>query len=197
VGARVRRINMHRTNTFIIGCLLLVACAACARDGKAPAGAANTSSNGANPSSNHNAGAAGLKTPPADIVRAETSGAEIAAGGAAEAIVRLMITEGYHIGANPATLSYQIATQVNVEPSEGITAGQPVYPPSIMKKFSFEPEPFAVYEGEAVIKVPLRAEASAAQGTHALRTRVRVQACDDQACYPPRTINTSLPVTVK
>ena len=194
MGAQSLRVYMHRTNTLILGSvllLLLALSAACSRDGKTPAGAAT------NTSSNQDANAAGVKTPPADIVRAEPAGAEIAAGGEGVASVRLTIADGYHISANPATLSYQIATQITVEPGDGITVGQPVYPPSVTKKFAFEPQPFAVYEGEAIIKVPLRAEASAARGAHALRTKVRVQACDDQACYPPRTINTSLPVTVK
>ncbi|HEV2913379.1 MAG TPA: protein-disulfide reductase DsbD N-terminal domain-containing protein [Pyrinomonadaceae bacterium] len=181
---------MNRTIHLILGGLLLLGCAACAgRDSKAPVAANNTS--------NQDAGAAGVKTPPADIVRADVSGVEIAAGGAAEALVRLTIADGYHISANPATLSYQIATQIKVEPGAGITASDPVYPPSITKKFSFEPQPFAVYEREAVIKLPLRAETGAAPGPRSLGAKLRVQACDDQACYPPRTLNTSIPVTVK
>jgi DsbC/DsbD-like thiol-disulfide interchange protein len=182
---------MHRIIAFILCGMLLPAFAACTRkDEKAAAGAANTSSN-------QDASAAGIKTPPADIVRAEAASVEIAAGGSAEAVVLLTIADGYHISANPATLSYQIATQVNVEPSDGITVGQPVYPASEMKKFSFEPQPFAVYEGKAPIKLQLRAGAGAAKGAHNLKAKVRVQACDDQACYPPRTLNTSIPVNVK
>jgi thiol:disulfide interchange protein DsbD len=138
-----------------------------------------------------------VKPPPSDLVRAEAQGVEILAGGSGEASVRLTIAEGYHITANPATLSYQIPTQVSVEPGEGISAGQPVYPPSLVRKFAFEPQPFAVYEKEAVIKLPLRSEASAAKGTRQLRLKLRVQACDDQSCYPPRNINTSIPVTIK
>ncbi len=183
---------MHRTKTFILGTLLLLVCAACAsRDGKAPAGANN------NTAANQDTSAAGIKTLPADIVRAEAQPTEIAAGGGAEAVVRLTIASGYHISANPATLSYQIATQIKVEPADGITVGQPVYPPSVTKKFAFEPQPFAVYEGEAIIKLPLRAEAGASRGTHTLSAKLRVQACDEQACYPPRNLNTSIPVTVK
>jgi DsbC/DsbD-like thiol-disulfide interchange protein len=183
---------MHRIIAFILCGLLSLAFAACAgKDEKAGAGAANTSSN-------QNESAAGAtKTPPADIVRAESESVEIAAGGAADAVVLLTIMDGYHINANPATLSYQIATQVNVEPSEGLTVGQPVYPSSMMRKFAFEPQPFAVYEGKASIKLPLKAEAGATKGAHTLKAKVRVQACDDQACYPPRTLNTSIPVNVK
>ncbi|HVG33695.1 MAG TPA: protein-disulfide reductase DsbD N-terminal domain-containing protein [Pyrinomonadaceae bacterium] len=183
---------MHRIIAFILCGMLLLAFAACARkDEKATAGAANTSSN------QEQSATGATKTPPADIVRAEAASMEMAAGGAAEAVVLLTIADGYHISANPATLSYQIATQLNVEPSDGITVGQPLYPPSETKKFSFEPQPFAVYEGKAPIKLPLRAEAGAAKGAHTLKAKVRVQACDDQACYPPRTLNTSIPVNVK
>lgn len=183
---------MRRTISLILCGLLLAAFAACAgRDEKIAAGAANTSSN-------QDASAGGAtRTPPANIVRAEASGVEVAAGGSADAVVLLLIADGYHISANPATLSYQIATQLSVEPGDGITVGQPVYPTSTMKKFAFEPQPFAVYEGKVPIKVPLSAEASAAKGAHTLKAKVRVQACDDQACYPPRTINTTIPVTVK
>jgi DsbC/DsbD-like thiol-disulfide interchange protein len=179
---------MDRTFYLAVAVLLLLMGAACGgKEGQAP---------GANTSSNQNTSEAGVRPPPSDLVRAEAQGVEIKAGGSAEAAVRLTIAEGYHITANPATLSYQIPTQVSVEPGEGITAGQPAYPPSLTRKFAFEPQPFAVYEKEAVIKLPLRAEAGAQKGTHQLRLKLRVQACDDQSCYPPRNINTSLPVIV-
>lgn len=183
---------MHRMSALVLGVLALLACAACGGDGKAPPQTSNVA-----PA--QNSGEPGQqKSPPADIVRAEAQGVELAAGGSsAEASVRLSIAPGYHITANPATLSYQIATQLNVEPSEGITAAKPVYPSSVMQKFAFEPQPFAVYEAEAVIKLPVSAEARAAKGSHALRARLRVQACDDQACYMPKTLNISIPVTVK
>jgi DsbC/DsbD-like thiol-disulfide interchange protein len=182
---------MHRTLFSILSILLLIACAGCG-GAKAPAGAANN-----NNSSNQAASEATAKTPPADLVRADAQAVEIAPGGAADASVRLTIANGYHITANPATLSYQIATQLSVEPDNALKAGQPVYPPSVMQKFAFEPKPFAVYEGEAVIRLPLRAEKNASAGAHPLRVKLRVQACDDQSCYPPRTLNTSIPVNIK
>lgn len=184
---------MHRTPFSIFIVLLLLAFAACGGGEKSPAGTVGNN----NASSNQTPSEAGAKTPPADLVRAEAQGVEITPGGAAEASVKLTIAHGYHITANPATLSYQIATQLSVEPNDTIKAGQPVYPPSVMQKFAFEPSPFAVYEKEAVIKLPLRAEAKASAGPHELRVKLRVQACDDQSCYPPRTLNTTIPVTIK
>ena len=132
----------------------------------------------------------------ASVVRVSASEAQVAAGSSGEASVKLTITNGYHVNANPPSMPNLIPTLLTVEPGEGLTAGQPVYPPSITKKFPFAEKPLAVYEGEAIIKLPLSATSAAAKGAHTLRAKLRVQACDDQACYPPRTIETSIPVTV-
>lgn len=135
---------------------------------------------------------------PANVVSAEALGLEISAGSAAEAAVRVKIAEGYHVNANPPTLPYLKATELQIETSEGITAGQVIYPPAELKRFSFdETQPLAVYEGEVTIKVPLSADAAATKGARSLRAKLRTQACDDKACYPPRIADVSIPVTIK
>jgi thiol:disulfide interchange protein DsbD len=137
------------------------------------------------------------KTPPADVVRAEASKVEIKAGGSAEAFVKLTIANGYHINANPPSFPYLIPTALQLQPSYDLTAETPIYPPSISKKFKFAEQPIAVYESEVTISVMLRAESKAPKGDHALGARVRVQPCDEESCYPPRNIETSIPVTIK
>ncbi|HEV2762780.1 MAG TPA: protein-disulfide reductase DsbD N-terminal domain-containing protein [Pyrinomonadaceae bacterium] len=137
------------------------------------------------------------RTPPAEVVRASASPVEASAGGRAEASVRLEIAEGYHINANPPTHSYLIPTQVELSAEPGVTAGKPAYPEPLKKKFSFDPQQLAVYEKEATVKLPLSVDASATKGARTLRARVRVQPCDDQACYPPRTVETTLELNVK
>ena len=130
-------------------------------------------------------------------MRAQPSSVEIKAGGSGEAIIKLAITSGYHINANPPSFSYLKATELMVEPSGGITPGKPVYPPSITRKFAFSKDQLAVYEGETEIKLPLSVAADAKKGAQTLRGKLRIQACDEEACYPPTNIETSIPVTVK
>jgi Disulphide bond corrector protein DsbC len=137
------------------------------------------------------------KAPPDDIVRVETPSVEIKAGSAGEASVKLTIASGYHINANPPSFSYLKATELTVEPNPAITAGKPVYPASVTRKFAFSKDPLAVYEGETAIKLPLSAATSAQLGAQKLTAKLRIQACDEEACYAPRTIETSIPVTVK
>jgi len=137
------------------------------------------------------------RTPPSEVVRVSAAGVEARAGGRAEASVRLDIAEGYHVNANPPTHSYLIPTQVELTSEPGVTAGKPVYPSPLRKKFAFDPQPLAVYENEATVKLPLNIDASATKGARTLRAKVRVQPCDDQACYPPRNVETSFELNVK
>jgi thiol:disulfide interchange protein DsbD len=131
------------------------------------------------------------------FVKASVAEVQIPAGGSAEAIVKLTIQSGYHVNANPPTFSYLKATEVLVQTGEGLSVGFITYPTAQTKTFSFAEKPLAVYEGQATIKVMLKATASAPKGGRSLPTKLNVQACDDQVCYPPGTLELSLPATVK
>lgn len=165
---------------------------ACSSPGAKESGNAPQASANANSQANSNT----ASSLPADVLLANAPKLEVQAGQSAQAEVRLAIKDGYHINANPPS-QYQIATQLTIEQAEGVTAGQPKYPASITKKFSFSEQPLAVYEKEAVISVPVSVAAGAAKGDRSLPVRVRFQACDDQVCYPPKNLQVSIPVTVK
>lgn len=131
------------------------------------------------------------------VVTVEAPPVEINAGASTETNVRLKVERGYHINANPASFSYLIATELDVPKADGISAAKVSYPQPLIKKFSFSEEPLAVYENEADVKVTLLADASAKQGQTSLPAKLRIQACDDQVCYPPGTIDVWIPVTVR
>jgi predicted component of type VI protein secretion system len=132
-----------------------------------------------------------------DVVKISPSAVQIPGNGSADAHVTLSISPGFHVNANPATFPYLIATELTASKVEGIAVGSPGYPAAQKKKFQFAEEPLSVYEGEIPIKLNLRAEANATAGTRSLPVKVRVQACDEEQCFPPATINTTIAVTVK
>lgn len=136
------------------------------------------------------------KPPPADVVRVEAAKVELKAGGSSEASVKLTIAAGYHVNANPASFSYLIPTELQLQPNNDISAEAPKYPASVTKTFAFSKDPLNVYEGTADIKVSLRAAGKAPKGDLKLGARLRVQPCDDQTCFPPRTIETTIPLTI-
>ncbi|MDX6305151.1 MAG: uncharacterized protein QOI77_2120 [Blastocatellia bacterium] len=133
----------------------------------------------------------------AQVVKVGAVPVNVSQSSPVDAVIALSISPGFHINANPATFPYLIATEVTTEGVEGIHVGTPVYPDAIKKKFQFAEEPLAVYEGELPIKLNLRAEANASTGRMSLPVNVRVQACDEEQCFPPATIRTAIPVTVK
>ncbi|HXM36852.1 MAG TPA: protein-disulfide reductase DsbD domain-containing protein [Pyrinomonadaceae bacterium] len=131
------------------------------------------------------------------FVKASAADVQIPAGGSAEATVTLLIQSGYHVNANPPTFSYLRATEVIVQTGEGISVGFITYPNPLIKKFSFAEIPLAVYEGSPTIKVMLKAIPTAAKGVRSLPAKLNVQACDNQVCYAPGTLELSIPATVK
>jgi len=121
----------------------------------------------------------------------------LAKGGSGDAVVRLNIDNGYHVNANPPTFPYLIPTQLEITAGDVVKVDFITYPDPLTKKFSFAEKPLAVYEGATDLKVRLSASKVAPAGTHNLSAKLRVQACDDQICYAPGSIDLKLPVSIK
>jgi DsbC/DsbD-like thiol-disulfide interchange protein len=182
---------------LIFSCALLVALSACAND-SAPTNAPANSTNGvAAANGNVATPQRAPKSPLEGIVRASVERVEMSAGETAEASVRLSIKEGYHVNANPATEKFLIPTALSVKPEAGFTVAKIVYPKPHQSKFPYAEVPLDIYEGDAVIKLTLKAARDLKPGQHTLRAEVRVQPCDDTTCYPPSTIATGVEVTIR
>jgi hypothetical protein len=147
-------------------------------------------------------------TPPAPSPAQISSSAEVvkisarpvvitAAGspGSQNAEVEIDISPGFHINANPATFPYLIATQLEPGKLQGVVVGKPIYPAPVNKKFQFAEQPLAVYESKAIIALPLQAGKSALENQK-LPITVRVQACDNEKCYAPATVQSAISVIV-
>ena len=174
---------------FRIGCLLLLfIVSACSKPADNPN---NQSANSGTPTP------APRRITSESVVKASAEPVSVAAGQPAEAIVRLAIQSGYHVNANPPTFSYLKATELEIPASDGISASSISYPTPANRKFAFADKPLAVYEGEAEIKATIKADKAAGKGEHSIAAHLRVQACDDQVCYPPGQIELRIPVTMK
>lgn len=132
-----------------------------------------------------------------DVVKAAAQPVDIQAGSSVEAKVHLTIQSGYHINANPPTYPYLKATALEILPTEGVSAGLVTYPKALERKFPFAEKPLAVYEGEAELKATLKTDKSTPLGERSISARLRIQACDDQVCYPPGTLELAIPVNIK
>jgi hypothetical protein len=178
---------MTRSTYISLSCpLILLISVACAKTGSTPGQPPATAS-----------------SPPAQritsegVVKAAPQPVEISAGGSGEAIVRLTIQNGYHVNANPPTYPYLKATSLEISAAEGVMTAFVTYPKALDKKFPFAEKPLSVYEGETDLKATLKTDKAAKKGERSIPARLRIQACDDQVCYPPGTLELTIPVNIK
>lgn len=133
----------------------------------------------------------------ADVVKASPDPVVIEAGASADATIRLNIQSGYHVNANPPSFPYLKATELQIPATDGVSVGFIVYPDPLKKRFEFNDEELAVYEGETILKVNLKADNGTKIGKRELPAKLQVQACDDKVCYAPGVIRFSIPVDVQ
>jgi hypothetical protein len=138
--------------------------------------------------------ASGLAQSSANVVKVSPSIVKVKKGGAAAATVTLDIDGGYHINSNRPSEAYLIATILKIQPQAGLTAGVVLYPKAKLQKFSFSQKPLSVFDGRAVLKFNVRAGATA--GSQTLKGKLTIQACNDQQCLRPQTVDVNIPVEV-
>lgn len=137
------------------------------------------------------------KTTSESVVKVAVQGVEIPAGGIADAIVRVTVQSGYHINSNPPTYPYLKATELDMADTDEISLNSVFYPKPLVKTFAFAEKPLHVYEGETPLTVALEAARTAKKGQQSIPAKLRIQACDDQVCYPPGSIDVVIPVLIK
>ena len=95
------------------------------------------------------------------------------------------VVDGFHVNSHTPKSELLIPTQITLQPSAGVKAEAVQYPAGTSYSFSFDPtEKLDVYSGAFTVKLPVVADA----GTHTVDGTLRYQACDNAACYPPRTL---------
>lgn len=99
--------------------------------------------------------------------------------------LRFRIQDGYHINSHLPHEKELIPTQLMVVDGDGVNVSAVDFPPGTDTSFAFAPnEKVSVYTGT----VTLRAHLTVAPGGHLLQGALRYQACDVNACMPPRKI---------
>jgi thiol:disulfide interchange protein DsbD len=104
-----------------------------------------------------------------------------------EVDIALTIDAGFHAQSHKPADPYLIPLLVTMEPTAGVTFGNPLYPPGQDVN-----DPVLghenIYTGQVVIRVPITVNGP----MPTIRGKVRFQACDSHACYPPATLPFSI-----
>lgn len=130
------------------------------------------------------------------VVSTKVSLDPVPAGSSLKVAVLLEIQEGWHINSNTPTHDYLIGTALELRPKEGVILADLSYPRGEDVKFAFSDEALNVYEGTTPIFLTVRISERLPEGPDTLQARLRVQACDDQVCLAPSTIDVAIPIQI-
>jgi hypothetical protein len=107
------------------------------------------------------------------------------------------VASGYHINSNHPKSDYLIPTALKIEATTDIVVGKIVYPEGQDMSFAFAPdEKLNVYTGDFKVDVVVHPLRSVQPGKYVVRGSLKYQACDNTACYPPKTVPVSFDVKV-
>ena len=104
------------------------------------------------------------------------------------------IAKGWHVNANPAKEGF-IATQVSLPEVPHLTFGEVVYPAGDMLKLGSIGEA-PVYHDTITIGIQADLSQTAPVGLSTLDFQLRYQACNDEQCLLPETLDFSVPIEI-
>jgi hypothetical protein len=101
------------------------------------------------------------------------------------------IAQGFHINSHTPKEDYLIPTVFSVPESAGVRLASATYPDGADFTLPLDPATkLSVYTGEFAIQTKLIAE----RGNHLVQASLHYQACDQNACMPPKTITVPIDV---
>jgi len=107
------------------------------------------------------------------------------------------VPPGYHINSNTPKSEFLIPTALKMDLPTDIILGKIEYPPGEDATFPFSPdEKLSVYSGDFTIALGVHPLKSVVPGKYVMHGVLRYQACDNAACYPPKTLPVSFEVKV-
>ncbi len=121
----------------------------------------------------------------------------VARGSSFQLAVVAKIRTGFHINARQPSADYLIPTELRADLPSGFKAsGDVSYPKGELHTFAFTKTPLNVYQDKVVFRLPLMALADARLGAQHIPLKLRYQACSNEVCLPPVTLDIDAAVTV-
>jgi hypothetical protein len=137
----------------------------------------------------------GKKSP--SITMAEVPLTVVTRGKGGSVDLQFRIASGFHVNSNTPTQEYLIPTALKLNAPTDIVVGRITYPVGDQMAFAFAPdEKLSVYSGAFAIGVIVRPLVSVLPGKYEFRGKLKYQACDKAACYPPKELPVQFEIKV-
>ncbi|CAO0821307.1 Thiol:disulfide interchange protein DsbD N-terminal domain-containing protein [Desulfarculales bacterium] len=109
-------------------------------------------------------------------------------------VLRFAIRPGFHINAQRPSEPDIYSTGLTWEQNQSFVFNPAIFPSPHAYKPSFAAGPMEVYDGQLGLRVNFKVAANATPGPHVVKAKLEFQACDEQSCLMPETLE--IPVTI-
>lgn len=118
----------------------------------------------------------------------------VATGKPSAVALHFRVAQGLHINSHTPSDEFLIPTTFSIPDGMGVRLDTATYPTGTIISLSFDPKTkLSVYTGEFAVQARIVATA----GNHLVQAKLRYQACDNNQCMPPKTINVPIDVIGK
>jgi len=118
----------------------------------------------------------------------------VPAGKPGQVALHFRIAQGLHINSHTPSFPELIPTTFSIPEGSDVRLAGVTYPAGSLMTLTYDPnEKLSVYTGEFIIQARIVATA----GNHLVEGKLRYQACDNNACMPPKTITVAIDVIGK
>lgn len=121
----------------------------------------------------------------------------VAAGKPGEAQFHFSVLKDYHINSSAPKSEYLIPTKLTLKPPTDLVVGKIGYPPGEELVLSFSKDKLSVYSGDFTVSAQISAARAATTGPRTIHGELKYQACNDKACFPPKSLPVTLQVEVR
>jgi thiol:disulfide interchange protein DsbD len=118
-------------------------------------------------------------------------------GATVEAKIPLAVDPGFHVNSNAPTDESVIPLQVTWKSTGALEGGKLAYPKPTLEKYPFLDKPLSVFTGNFDVTATFKVAANAPAGPGVAVGQVKYQACNSNTCFPPKTVEVTIPYSVQ
>jgi hypothetical protein len=111
---------------------------------------------------------------------------------AVQAKIPISVESGFHVNSNKPTEEYLIPLKLSWTSTGALEGGQVEYPKPSLEKYEFADKPLSVLTGDFNLVASFKVAANAPAGPGAASGKLRYQACNNRACFAPKTVDVTV-----
>ena len=116
---------------------------------------------------------------------------------AVESRIPCTVQTGFHVNSDTPTYDYLIPLKLTWTSTGALNPGAVTYPKASKEKYSFDPKPLSVVTGKFDLIAHFKIARDAPAGPGMANGRLKYQACNDRACFAPKTVDIAIPYQIQ